>query len=57
MTADLTARGWQYSTDQIQFRNTVWIDLTPPEEVWLARMKQKARYNLRLAQKNGSVVD
>ena len=53
---DLGARGWNYSSDQIQFRNTVWLDLTPTEEEWLARMKQKARYNLRLAQKKGVSV-
>lgn len=54
--ADLHARRWRYSSDQIQFRNTVWLDLTPPEDVWLARMKQKTRYNLRLAQKKGVTV-
>jgi len=48
--------GWQYSQDQIQFRNTVVIDLTGTEEDWLARMKQKARYNLRLAHKKGVTV-
>jgi len=56
VTASLAARGWAYSSDQIQFRNTVWLDLTPSEEIWLARMKQKARYNLRLAQKKGVTV-
>lgn len=56
VTASLAARGWAYSSDQIQFRNTVWLDLNPPEDVWLARMKQKARYNLRLAQKKGVTV-
>ncbi len=50
---DLQAGGWRYSSDQIQFRNTVWLDLAPTEDEWLARMKQKARYNLRLAQKKG----
>jgi peptidoglycan pentaglycine glycine transferase (the first glycine) len=54
--ANLNERGWRFSQDQIQFRNTVWLDITPSEEVWLARMKQKARYNLRLAQKKGVVV-
>ena len=28
---DLEQRGWKYSSDQIQFRNTVLIDLTPPK--------------------------
>jgi lipid II:glycine glycyltransferase (peptidoglycan interpeptide bridge formation enzyme) len=50
---DLESRGWKYSPDQIQFRNTVLIDLTLSEEEILARMKQKTRYNVRLAEKKG----
>jgi len=50
---DLLNRGWLYSQDQIQFRNTVWLDLTGSEADWLARMKPKTRYNLRLAAKKG----
>jgi lipid II:glycine glycyltransferase (peptidoglycan interpeptide bridge formation enzyme) len=48
---DLERRGWKYSADQIQFRNTVLIDLTRSEDEILAFMKQKTRYNIRLAQK------
>lgn len=51
--SELTRRGWGYSSDQIQFRNTVLIDLKPTEEEMLARMKQKTRYNIRLAEKKG----
>ena len=51
--SELTRRGWVYSSDQIQFRNTVLIDLQPTEEEMLARMKQKTRYNVRLAEKKG----
>jgi lipid II:glycine glycyltransferase (peptidoglycan interpeptide bridge formation enzyme) len=40
----------------VQFRNTVLIDLAGSEEDWLQRMKQKTRYNLRLAQRNGMIV-
>jgi lipid II:glycine glycyltransferase (peptidoglycan interpeptide bridge formation enzyme) len=45
--------GWRFSSSQVQFRNTVLLDLNGSEEDWLKRMKQKTRYNLRLAQKNG----
>lgn len=54
--ADLRARGWKFSSEQIQFRNTVMIDLTEPEDAWLARLKQKARYNLRLGEKRAVQV-
>jgi peptidoglycan pentaglycine glycine transferase (the first glycine) len=53
VTSELKRRGWEYSSDQIQFRNTVLIDLNPTEEEMLARMKQKTRYNIRLAEKKG----
>ncbi len=52
----LAQRGWRFSGEQIQFRNTVVIDLTPGEEALLARMKQKTRYNLRLAERKGVTV-
>ena len=48
--------GWHFSSSQIQFRNTATLDLKGIEEDWLKRMKQKTRYNLRLAQKDGISV-
>ena len=53
---DLTARGWQLSDSQIQFKNTVWIDLTKEEDELLNGFKQKTRYNVRLAGRKGVSV-
>ena len=53
---DLESRGWRISPEQIQFKNTAVLDLTGSEEEWLSRMKQKARYNLRLSQRSGVIV-
>jgi peptidoglycan pentaglycine glycine transferase (the first glycine) len=52
----LLDRGWRESAEQIQFRNTMLIDLTPAEDQLLAAMKPKTRYNIRLAQKKGVSV-
>ncbi|MBI9043934.1 MAG: peptidoglycan bridge formation glycyltransferase FemA/FemB family protein [Anaerolineaceae bacterium] len=49
----IEANSWQYSNEQIQFKNTVWLDLTLGEDVLLASMKQKTRYNIRLASRKG----
>ena len=52
----LQRRGWVFSADQIQFRNTMLSDLTMGEEALLAGMKQKTRYNIRLAGRRGVEV-
>ncbi len=54
--ADLKKRGWLFSDDQIQFCNTVVVDLTEDEDAILMRMKSKTRYNIRLAGRKGVTV-
>jgi len=54
--AEWQEEGWQYSRSQVQFKNTALLSLAGSEEEWLARMKQKSRYNLRLAQRSGVAV-
>jgi peptidoglycan pentaglycine glycine transferase (the first glycine) len=41
--------GLRFSREQIQFRNSVVVDLRRSEDDLLAAMKQKTRYNVRLA--------
>jgi lipid II:glycine glycyltransferase (peptidoglycan interpeptide bridge formation enzyme) len=52
----LKNRGWVFSDEQIQFKNTVVVDLTEDEESMLMRMKSKTRYNIRLAKRRGVQV-
>ena len=54
--AALRRRGWRPSAEQIQFRNTALLDLTPDEDALLAAMKPKWRYNIRLAERRGVLV-
>ena len=53
---ELNRKGWRYSDEQIQFRNTVWVRLDGLEEERLGRLKQKWRDNLRLAQRKWAQV-
>jgi lipid II:glycine glycyltransferase (peptidoglycan interpeptide bridge formation enzyme) len=54
--SELMQSSWKFSQDQIQFRNTVLINLSPNVDELLAGMKQKTRYNIRLALKKGVTV-
>jgi len=56
IVSELDDRNWRFSEDQIQYRNTVMIDLSPDEEEILMDMKQKTRYNVRLAGRRGVEV-
>jgi peptidoglycan pentaglycine glycine transferase (the first glycine) len=53
---EISQSGWVLSNEQVQFRNSAWLDLRGSEDDWLTRMKQKTRYNVRLAQKKGIQV-
>lgn len=53
LVTELHQSGWVLSDEQIQFRNTVLVDLRQSEAQILANMKQKTRYNLRLAERKG----
>lgn len=53
----LPGRGWAVSDEQIQFHNTVTLDLARSEQEILDGMKPKWRYNIRLAEKKGVTVE
>lgn len=52
----LEKHGWKESSEQVQFRNTLLIDLRESEEDLLRNMKQKTRYNVRLAGRHGVTI-
>jgi lipid II:glycine glycyltransferase (peptidoglycan interpeptide bridge formation enzyme) len=54
--AELKNNDWIYSNEQIQFRNTAVLDISADEDGLLAGMKQKTRYNVRLATRKGVSV-
>jgi lipid II:glycine glycyltransferase (peptidoglycan interpeptide bridge formation enzyme) len=56
VVATLRGRGWCASHQQIQFRNTILIDLTCQPDQILGAMKSKWRYNVRLASRKGVEV-
>ncbi len=54
--ARLAALGFQPAAHTIQPPRTIWVDLSGSEDAVLARMKQKTRYNIRLAARKGVTV-
>jgi len=52
----LKSRGWRFSADQVQFRNTITLDLTQSEDNLLAAMSQNTRRKVRTAEKKGVTV-
>ena len=52
----LRGRGWRFSADQVQFRNTITLDLTQTEDALLAAMSQNTRRKVRAAEKKGVTV-
>lgn len=56
VTNHLRQEGWMPAKEQVQFRNTMLIDLRPDADQLLASMKQKTRYNVRLAARRGVAV-
>jgi len=52
----LQAHGFRPSPQAIQPRRTLLVDLDAKPEVLLERMKQKTRYNIRLAERKGVTV-
>jgi lipid II:glycine glycyltransferase (peptidoglycan interpeptide bridge formation enzyme) len=53
---EMERRGWRFSADQVQFRNTITIDLTPGEDELLAAMSQSTRRKVRVAEREGVTV-
>ncbi len=56
ITAEWQQAGLTFSRDQVQFRNSVVVDLRCSEDELLAAMKQKTRYNVRLSMRRGVEV-
>jgi peptidoglycan pentaglycine glycine transferase (the first glycine) len=56
ITTLLQSRSWRFPPDQVQFRNTITVDLTRTEDELLAAMSQNTRRKVRTAEKKGVTV-
>ncbi len=56
MAGLLRRRGWRFSDSQVQFRNTLTIDLRRSEDEILAAMSGNTRRKIRVAAKKGVVI-
>ena len=52
----LETRGWRFSNSQVQFRNTLTIDLSRSEDELLAALSGNTRRKVRIAEKKGVKV-
>lgn len=52
----LKQQKWQFSPDQVQFRNTLILDLTQSEDELLAGLNQSTRRKIRQAEKSGATI-
>jgi peptidoglycan pentaglycine glycine transferase (the first glycine) len=56
VTQMLTDRDWRFSADQVQFRNTITLDLTRPADDILMDMRQSTRRKVRTAAKKAVTI-
>jgi len=56
ITDALQSRGWRYSEDQVQFRNTISVDLTRDEDDILMAMSGNTRRKVRTAYKKDVTI-
>lgn len=54
---DLHKLGLIKAKADLQFKATVFVDISPGEEELIAHLKQKTRYNIRLAERKGVAVE
>jgi lipid II:glycine glycyltransferase (peptidoglycan interpeptide bridge formation enzyme) len=57
MDVDANFPGFSTGAKCVQPRRTILVDLSGSEKEWLARMKQKTRYNINLSERKGVTVE